>query len=210
MKGYYINLERSKDRKSLMKANLITSNFIRVKGITPVDKPKNIIPSSIGYAMTATEECCFLSHLECWKLIAQSDEPYGFICEDDVNLQKGILEQVSNILNDNLPQFLHITFGSNKLKEVTFKDLIRCGTYSYIISKELASFLVQQFEKDNKIYVADLYHEYMPEAGKVFQLQTNLIKWFDTSKESTIEVGMFNQWKEHLISSGMKLTNWII
>ncbi len=36
--------------------------------------------------MSAREIGCFLSHRKTWKLIVESDEPWAFVCEDDIHM----------------------------------------------------------------------------------------------------------------------------
>ena len=93
MKRYVINLDRSEERLIHIKSIFTKQGlgFTRVKAVdghslseeqfdelTRIRKwPKKLTRAEVG---------CFLSHLECWRLIAEGDEPYGAVFEDDIKL----------------------------------------------------------------------------------------------------------------------------
>lgn len=41
---------------------------------------------SYPFSLSAGEVGCFLSHRRCWQIIAEGDDPYGLIAEDDVSV----------------------------------------------------------------------------------------------------------------------------
>ena len=93
MKRYVINLDRSEERLIHIKSIFTKQglDFTRVKAVdghslseeqfdklTRIRKwPKKLTRAEVG---------CFLSHLECWRLIAEGDDPYGAVFEDDIKL----------------------------------------------------------------------------------------------------------------------------
>ena len=93
MKCYVINLDRSEERLTHIRSVFTKEglDFIRVKAVdgrslsdeqfeelTRVRNwPKKLARAEVG---------CFLSHLECWRLIAEGDDLYGAVFEDDIKL----------------------------------------------------------------------------------------------------------------------------
>ncbi|EJF91185.1 glycosyltransferase family 25 protein [Bartonella tamiae] len=93
MKLYVINLDRSKDRLEFVKKafNSAGLDFIRVSAVDGKKIPEDEFlrltkVRNWSKKLTYTEVGCFLSHLECLRLIAEGDEPYGAIFEDDIKL----------------------------------------------------------------------------------------------------------------------------
>jgi glycosyl transferase family 25 len=91
MKFLVINLDRSRDRLAHVTAEFarIGVAFERVEAVDARDRPdlgmmplraKRITP----LRLTGAEIACLLSHKACWTKIAEGDEPYGAIFEDDV------------------------------------------------------------------------------------------------------------------------------
>lgn len=65
---------------------------------------------------------CYLSHRECWKKIANSNEPYGVVLEDDINIIGDVLKAIELI------------------KQVEFSwDLIKLAPYNRKVRKVLFS-----------------------------------------------------------------------
>ncbi len=90
MKCLVINLDRSRDRLAHMTVELarIGVAFERVAAIdacNPSDMAatapyRNSFPSNLSDA----EIACFLSHIACWRIVAESNDAYAAILEDDV------------------------------------------------------------------------------------------------------------------------------
>lgn len=81
MKCLVINLDRSADRLAHM-----TSQFARI-GV-PFERVAGLDAATGGVMPTRTlnaaEICCYLSHRRCWQIIADGDDRYGAVFEDDV------------------------------------------------------------------------------------------------------------------------------
>ncbi|MHC5306353.1 glycosyltransferase family 25 protein [Bartonella sp. LJL80] len=93
MKHYVINLDRSKDRLEHVEAAFQQAglDFLRVSAVDGRALPDEDFERltrirNWSKPLTRTEVGCFLSHLACLKLIAEGDDPYGAIFEDDINL----------------------------------------------------------------------------------------------------------------------------
>lgn len=91
MKRYIINLDRSKDRLAYIEGvfTKVGFSFIRVKAVEGRALPQNEYEELTRICnwtkkLTKAEVGCFLSHRECWRLIAEGDDPYGAVFEDDI------------------------------------------------------------------------------------------------------------------------------
>lgn len=81
MKCLVINLDRSVDRLAHVQAEFarIGIPFERVAGVDAAAGSPMVAPP-----LTPAEVCCFLSHRICWRMIADGDDRYGAVFEDDV------------------------------------------------------------------------------------------------------------------------------
>ena len=93
MKRYVINLDRSEERLTHIKSVFTKEglDFTRVKAVdghnlSQEDYDRLTQTSIWPKPLTKAEVACFLSHRECWRLIAEGDDPYGAVFEDDVKL----------------------------------------------------------------------------------------------------------------------------
>lgn len=93
MKRYVINLDRSVERLNSIKSVFEQAqlDFIRVSAVDGKLLPEEDYlrltkvrnwPKKLSHS----EVACFLSHLQCLKLIAEGDDPYGAVFEDDIKL----------------------------------------------------------------------------------------------------------------------------
>jgi len=83
---YYINLERSPDRRAYMEAQFdrLGLDCARVAAVDALTAP---LPDDARWrGFRPTETACFLSHLECWRRIAADTCDFGVVFEDDVTL----------------------------------------------------------------------------------------------------------------------------
>lgn len=87
MKCMVINLDRSPDRLAHVTAEFakIGISFDRVPAVDALHQPE-FAQTSPG--LTATEVACLMSHKVCWKIIADGDDAFGAIFEDDVLLSE--------------------------------------------------------------------------------------------------------------------------
>lgn len=116
---YLINMDRNKDRlqhfiRQWMRTDMKKKQFNRVTG---VDGKKINIGSYVSkraykeikdiesngyrtkhYQLTPGGVGCYLSHLKTYKMISESENDYGLIFEDDVNIPKDFYVKFNNIL----------------------------------------------------------------------------------------------------------------
>lgn len=82
MRCLVINLDRSPGRLAHMTTEFarIQVKFERVSAVDGMKRPEIAAMSRI---LSPTEIACFLSHKACWHIIAEGDEAYGAVFEDD-------------------------------------------------------------------------------------------------------------------------------
>lgn len=93
MKLYIINLDRSKDRLEHISKVFKDKNldFIRVSAVDGRALPEQEFQQLTAVRnwpkpLTQTEVGCFLSHRQCLRLIAEGNDSYGAVFEDDIDL----------------------------------------------------------------------------------------------------------------------------
>jgi glycosyl transferase family 25 len=171
-KFYYINLERSKDRKQKMES-LFQQYDLKYERVEAVDG--NHL-KNWDSRLNKYEQGCTMSHLKAIERFYQSDEDVGIICEDDMSFEflpfwKNSIENVIH----NKPEDCDILMLSyiiwpQGVKHLTklyneFQPLIFNSTCAYLINKKGASkilnnhtYLQPNLEKYTKIRpVADVF-----------------------------------------------------
>lgn len=163
MKCLLINLDRSKDRLAHMTAEFsrLGVAFERVAAIDGRDRPDfDDIPMRPNRVtklrLTGSEIGCLLSHRACWEIIAQGDDAYGAIFEDDVTFSEqagALLTSTGWIPADagivKLETFFNKTIvGRKRISLGQGLSLARLygahiGTGGYVISRQSAHHLVE-------------------------------------------------------------------
>ena len=160
MKFYVINLKRSPKRwahiqQQFAQFGLIATRVEAVDG-RKLTKHDLSLYRTGRYATLADDEiACFLSHRTCWQQVADGDDPYACIFEDDVHiskhfpdfLQTKIWTECSGLLS--IEQFHPVIRA--KPRPVVKKSnycVYRCvesnpGAAGYILSKTIAKQLLQ-------------------------------------------------------------------
>jgi len=168
MKCYLINLDRSPDRLAFM-ANQIKKIGFHLHRISAVDGREltaealsELIPAKRIWKapITPTEVGCFLSHKKCLEAIADGEDQYGLILEDDVSFSKraiSLLQETSWI-----PVGTDIIKLETQGKKVLLGELIPCAgsqfsvrqlksthilAAAYIVSKDGAKRILLEMSK---------------------------------------------------------------
>jgi len=203
---YVINLRKRYDRKidMIKKLKLVGIEPVFIEAINgkTLDRKqlikKNILHESPEIRkMFLGELGCFMSHVEGWKQIAESDKDYGLILEDDVTIAKDFkkkcIEYISKLPKDwelfyvgrNCFRF----FENSCYKGKPFDDnlfipeYIGYGTYSYFMTKKCAQKLlkiVYPFSAPVDVYLHDLHQE---KKVKTYTLQ-KVIAYVKNHKDS--------------------------
>lgn len=193
LKFYYINLKNSKDRKENMElffknlSNVVDINYQRIEAFDGrieninkylLDCKLNQLYSSLiseriqrkDVLLTNTEFGCLYSHFKVLHQFLQTDEPYCFVCEDDLDpdiLQKDtkdllkikikkIISKISKygIISlscvgryDFIKVLLKDIIKTNKNKFISFKKYLFYGTGCYLIDRETAKKIINSYVK---------------------------------------------------------------
>ena len=112
IKGYVINLNRSPDRLKSFFSQTSANLFTRMPA---VDKKllelfdleiffnTSLCENLMGREVTSGEIACTLSHIACWKAIANDDtlldRDFAIIAEDDVLLKNDLQSSLQNVID---------------------------------------------------------------------------------------------------------------
>ena len=113
--AYVINLTVDDDRLSKLSASLAPLSglkIIRIEGIYGSSLPDDICIRLTGdpYSIVAKGALgCFLSHVRAWELIAQREDPWAIIFEDDALVQTWDPDII-----DKLPASAHLVFANDR------------------------------------------------------------------------------------------------
>jgi glycosyl transferase family 25 len=180
---FVINLQIRNDRKIDMinKLKQVGIEPIFVNGINgkllnrdDLIKKKILFESTEIRKMYRGELGCFLSHVEAWKQIAESDKEYGLIMEDDVTIAKDFkkkcIEYIAKLPKDwdlfyvgrNCYRFFEeLCYKGKSYDDNMFiPDYIGYGTYSYFMTKKCAKRLLKvvfPFSVPVDVYLHDMH-----------------------------------------------------
>lgn len=152
---YWINLDRSIDRKKQME-ELLSNIDIKNERITAVDG--NNMKLDKYNSCSNYEYACTLSHLNTILKFSQSNYNYALICEDDISLDfakywdKPISQIVKEAPSDWEIIMLFSTFYQKVKNDFTLKtpSVSIYGAGAYLISKKAANKLINRIYKNNK------------------------------------------------------------
>jgi len=175
---YIINLDRSTERLASITTHLksLGIEFTRIAAIDGRELPDaNAYPSRYFRPLTKGELGCSLSHYKCWQQIVQDRIDYGVILEDDVIIDKKLLDFISMLKQEEIINWdiLKLTqyfktapksFHTNQefrirtlrrksaiiIEKLANFHLIRfhppaIGTYGQIVTKKAAARLIKNF-----------------------------------------------------------------
>jgi GR25 family glycosyltransferase involved in LPS biosynthesis len=176
MAVYWINLERSKERRENMVEILKDKTFDtmtkhRVEAIDGKKMTEQKLRSMFTIDLTKhtiIEYCCLLSHLKALKQFSKSDSTLALILEDDVCLdfkpywQESIKDCIHNAPPDwELLQISYIVYDEFPKKMYTPYTQKYGGAFSYVVNKKGVLRFLKQFHLDENPHVADyvLFHQ---------------------------------------------------
>lgn len=154
-KIYYINLDKSVERKEFIKKQFenINESITRISAVNGKDINKEIIKEAGDnqslimsmYKPSAGQVGCFLSHRNAWDMIRNQEEDFAVLLEDDALISEYFFTDLPNILRDiSTDDFVDISGLKGKIKtnhtELLVKYIIppHC-TLGQIIGKNAAS-----------------------------------------------------------------------
>lgn len=164
--AYYINLERSKERRNHFE-KLSEKNKILICRVNACDG-QILEGDDVGRVyrardgerqLTRSEVACFLSHREAWKRIAGQDSRHGAVFEDDVyfstRLQRLLtdpswLTGAMHVVKLDKATRRHIELGATGATAggVRIRELLslHVGCGAYILSRDCAAALLERTE----------------------------------------------------------------
>lgn len=163
MNALVINLKRSEDRMSFMAEQLdhLGINFHRIEAVDANNLDDSLYQKHAydwDRILRRSEVGCFLSHKRAWDYVIKEDKPF-MIFEDDVILNKGILNAVTSIEGTQKYHFINLeTSSRKKLLHKKIEPLTnvfslskllhnKTGAAAYILWPKFAHFLLLNFEK---------------------------------------------------------------
>ena len=197
MKSYIINLDRSPDRWEFMQKQFsLINKDLPIERVTAIDgmrlsdetvaqhyAPELTYPFSVRTSpLTKGEIACFLSHRKCWELIAQGNDEYAAIFEDDLVLSPAVENFLAN--GDWIPKKANIVklekaadyvwadtqsvqFISDHHLYEFFSDNLGCG--AYIVSRSAAASLLS----NTKHFSLPVDHVVFDDRFPYFDLSSN-------------------------------------
>lgn len=161
MNSYVINLSSATDRMDRM-WRIFAAAEIPIIRFEAIDREraaahplKALVPPKRFREWTLGELGCLLSHFEIWRLIADGDEPFGAVFEDDVHIDPRLRE----FLNQPLPAEadlvkletvnLNVRVGRQPRATVSSVGLhtlrtLHTGAGAYVLSRRAARLLVDR------------------------------------------------------------------
>jgi GR25 family glycosyltransferase involved in LPS biosynthesis len=170
---YWINLDRSKERKEKMLTVLDDSTFgdipkIRIvanDGKTPEKVYKKLDNYEKQDSTTDSEYACLLSHMDAIRTFYDSGHDVALILEDDITLEfkkywkKSIKQITTDAPEDwDIIMLWHNVspegFNSEEMKKHSVED----GAVSYLVSKSGAKKLIKDSYKNGKYNLTSEFH----------------------------------------------------
>ena len=168
---YWINLDRSKDRRDYME-NLLKDNVFQNvpnKRIRAVDGEKTKDAVLTKYVMQRQSRCsnveyaCFLSHLETIREFSQTDNSVALIFEDDITLDfKPHWSKTIREIMDAAPddwEIIQLSYMTDKSKIPTQDFVPTYGNYfsaaAYLINNTAAKRWMREIYYDEKYHLDD-------------------------------------------------------
>ena len=168
---YWINLDRSKDRRNYMENLLQDDVFqgIPTQRISAIDGEKEKQAVLTRYVMQRQSRCstveyaCFLSHLETIRAFSQTNKPVALIFEDDITLDfKPHWSKTVQEIMDEAPddwEIIQLSYMTDKHKIPTQDFVPTYGQYfsaaAYLIKNTAAKRWMREMYYDNKYHLDD-------------------------------------------------------
>lgn len=211
---YYLSLEESTDRREHLESQFKKFGITKVNSVVSkrFKDCNDIIHGKHVHTLTNASKGCCTSHMRCIKRwLNETDEPYGFFCEDDLSLEtikywnfnfKEFLEQMPDDWECLQLMWVRDDIGEIKLRERYFNDW---SATAYVLKRERAQKIIDTY------YYDDEFHFDIPESdlqpivenlvfslGKVytFPLFVEEVKKFDTCIINSDEFnGLKDDWE---------------
>lgn len=213
MKIYLINLDRREDRLQSMRMRLdsLGLDFTRVAAFDGLQYAQT--RDDWPFALTPGEVGCFYSHKNCMRLIADGDDEYGVILEDDVELSTNMPGYITSSLwipaeadivkletthdSVKLSHLKSLDFGNASIGRLMSSHI---GAAGYIISKRAACAILTMLEHadipidvilfthDEGVLASMNVYQIVPalcqQSGDFSTINADKIEWYRQRKEN--------------------------
>jgi len=168
LKIYYINLDRSPQRKSFMENQFskLGLNATRINAVDGKELPKDEVDEIIERLKVKNEHYTlpnlgeigvYMSHKKAWELIVNQEEDFALVLEDDALIDNKLLKDIDNILSlVSKNEIVDISgipgFYKKEIRDISNIEIINYLTpslmvISNIIGKDCANILLKTFDK---------------------------------------------------------------
>jgi len=211
---YYLSLEESENRREHLESQFKTFNIDKINSVISkrFKECNDIIHGKYVHTLTDASKGCCTSHMKCIKRwLTETDEPYGFFCEDDLSLEtikywnftwNEFVEQLPDDWSCVQLMWVRDQMVDVKLRERHFTDW---SATAYILKREQAQKIIDTYYPNDEFYFDIPESELQPivenlvfSLGKVytFPLFVEEIKKFDTCIINSDEFnGLKDDWE---------------
>lgn len=189
IKTYIVNLVTSTARKEYMRDLLDKYSFLEQEFIEAVDgrvfspeKRERVFDDKACYrrygrVINGGEVGCTLSHFKCYNRLAQSDERFVLILEDDVTIMRDLKEldwdKVTEFMSVDEPRIMFLSGDYWHWDKKPFTRVFSAvGSYAYFINKAAAQ-RISKIERPSN--VADDWDVYKQQGVKLFAVHPYMI-----------------------------------
>ncbi len=160
-KVYYINLDRSVQRREIIEAKLNNQNIpLEYERVNAIDGNTEHSTNSI-ISSTPGVQACFNSHRKVWEKVINGDNEWSVILEDDADIPPDFEEFVSETISRlgdykvdvDMVYLGYFGIPVERGSDYFFKPILPFGLHCYLLNKSQAEFLLKETEKSSRHHV---------------------------------------------------------
>jgi glycosyl transferase, family 25 len=143
MKVYFINLDRSPDRREWfarqtegMEIDLVRVPAVDARQMSVEEVARLRALSSGRNSLSAGELGCFLSHRKAWEMVLKDQAPWAFIAEDDIHFSGDAGRFLQS--HDWIPEGLDIVKAEATLKRVELGGKVEATAFGHEMRRLLS------------------------------------------------------------------------
>ena len=196
-KVYYINLERSVQRRDIIEAKLNDQNIpLEYERVNAIDGKNDEYHSSGIISSTPGVQACFDSHRKVWEKVINGDNEWCVILEDDADIppdfQEFVSETILRINEDNRDvDMVYLGYFGIPLErgsDYFFKPILPFGLHCYLLNKSHAEFLLKETENSSRHHVDGIVlWKNVINNKKVLATRRNILQNIDTFSSTLVD-----------------------
>lgn len=211
---YYLSLEECVDRREHLEKQFKDFNIHKVNSVISkrYKECNDILHGRYVHTLTDASKGCCTSHMRCIKRwLTETDEPYGFFCEDDLSLETikywnfTWQEFITHLPNDW--ECVQLMWIRDEMSDIKFRKRFSddWSATAYIMKRERAQKIIDTYYYDDEFHFDIPNSNFQPivenlvfSLGKVytFPLFVEEIKKFDTCIINSDEfTGLKDDWE---------------